>query len=142
MIFLIFSFSLAFAQPNNKRAEKVQKLKKEKLVEFMNLSESESTKFLAKYNEVEKNISNKHSALKTLNDDLEHALKENKSNKELSDLSNKLLNAHHEYQAAISNRFEEFKNILNEKQFAQYLVFEKKFLKKIRDVLKKRRVKN
>ncbi len=136
-IFFI-TFSNINAQPPHKVGERMRTLKKMKLLEVLDLNEEISDKFLSKYNVLEKNIKDKRDQLNTANNQLEDALKKNKSDKELSDLSNKLLSAEQDYQQALNKRFDEMKDILTTKQYAQYLVFEKKFLEKVKDIIKNR----
>lgn len=127
------------AQPPERMGERMQALKKIKLLEVLDLNEEEADKFLVKYNAVEKNIRDKQDQLKEVSDDLEDALRDNKDEKELATLNSKLLKAHNEFQDATSKRFTDLREVLNEKQFSKYLVFEKKFLEKMKEMLKDRR---
>jgi len=138
VIVLSFTFSVN-AQPPERMGERMQALKKIKLLEILDLKEEESDKFLVKYNALEKNIKEKQDQLKDVSDDLEDALRDNKDDKELAELSSKVLKAHKDFQDAVSKRFTEMKEVLNEKQFAKYLVFEKKFLDKVKEILKDRK---
>lgn len=138
ILFLALSFFI-HAQPPERMGERMQALKKIKLLEVLDLKEEESDKFLIKYNSVEKNIREKQDQIRDISEELEDALRDNKDDKELANLSSKLLKAHQEFQDAISRRFTDIKGILNEKQFAKYLVFEKKFLDKMKEILKDRK---
>jgi len=138
LIVLSFTFSVN-AQPPERMGERMQALKKIKLLEILDLKEEESDKFLVKYNALEKNIKEKQDQLKDVSDDLEDALRDNKDDKELAELSSKVLKSHKDFQDAVSKRFTEMKEVLTEKQFAKYLVFEKKFLDKVKEILKDRK---
>jgi len=138
LIVLSFTFSVN-AQPPERMGERMQALKKIKLLEILDLKEEESDKFLIKYNALEKNIKEKQDQLKDVSDDLEDALRDNKDDKELAELSSKVLKSHKDFQDAVSKRFTEMKEVLTEKQFAKYLVFEKKFLDKVKEILKDRK---
>lgn len=138
-IVLIAFVLSANAQPPERMGERMQALKKIKLLEVLDLKEEESDKFLIKYNAIEKNIREKQEQLRDISEDLEDALRDNKDDKELANLSSKLLKAHQEFQEATGKRFTDIKEVLNEKQFAKYLVFEKKFLEKMKEMLKDRK---
>ncbi len=138
VIVLSFTFSVN-AQPPERMGERMQALKKIKLLEILDLKEEESDKFLIKYNALEKNIKEKQYQLRDVSDDLEDALRDNGDDKELAELSSKVIKAHKDFQDAVSKRFTEIKEVLNDKQFAQYLVFEKKFLDKVKEILKDRK---
>lgn len=139
-VVLLLAFILsAHAQPPEKMGERMQALKKIKLLEVLDLKEEESDKFLIKYNAVEKNIRDKQDQLRDISEDLEDALRDGKNDKELAILNSKLLKAHQDFQDANSKRFTDIREVLSETQFAKYLIFEKKFLEKMKEMLKDKR---
>lgn len=138
LIIFYISFSYLIAQPfeNERPLEKFRTLKKVKLLEELNLNESESEKFLIKYNSAENLIIEKQENFKKALDDLELAMKNKKSEKEILELTNKVVDAHNELLKARAKKIEEVKKVLNNEQFAKFLVFEKNFMEQIRDLMK------
>jgi len=111
-------------------------LKKIKLLEVLDLNEADADKFLVKYNASESNIRDKHDALKLANDELELALRAKQSDKELNDKINKMMISQQNVQDALANRLKEFKELLTPVQFAKYLVFEKKFMERLKNFMR------
>lgn len=138
LIIFYISFSYLIAQPfeNERPLEKFRIMKKVKLLEELNLNESESEKFLIKYNSAENLIIEKQENFKKALDDLELAMKNKKSEKEILELTNKVVDAHNELLKARAKKIEEVKKVLNNEQFAKFLVFEKNFMEQIRDLMK------
>jgi len=138
LIIFCLCFTYLTAQPfeNERPLEKFRTLKKVKLLEELNLNESESEKFLIKYNSAENLIIEKQENFKKALDDLEIAMKNKKSVKEILELTNKVVDAHNELLKARAKKFEEVKKVLNNEQFAKFLVFEKNFMEQIRDLMK------
>lgn len=138
LIIFCLNFSYLIAQPfeNERPLEKFRTLKKVKLLEELNLNESESEKFLIKYNSAENLIIEKQENYKKALDDLEIAMKNKKSEKEILELTNKVVDVHNELLKARAKKFEDIKKVINNEQFAKFLVFEKNFMEQIRDLMK------
>ncbi|MBW7887935.1 MAG: hypothetical protein H3C35_06195 [Bacteroidetes bacterium] len=116
--------------------EKIEELKKVKMIEALGLSEDQSVKLIARYNkhrETMKAIENDRSDLV---DKLEEQINANSSNEEfdktfaaLGEIDSRMRDARRTY-------LESLKEVLSKKQLAQYFVFERNFARDIRNMAK------
>lgn len=128
------SFNL-FSQPAEFARERIETLKMVKLLEILDLTDEEADKFMVKYKSLEKQIKSKADALDELEDDLKKALKKDASDKELKDLSDKMLIVQKEFFDANLEKVKSMQSMLNQKNYAKLLIFEKNFHKKLRNML-------
>ena len=124
--FLLFN-SNAFAQPNPKAMEQLKQFKKIKLLEILDLDEATAEKFLVKYNANEKKVEEKKKQLDDAVQDLESSLKNVASKDEISKKTEKVLQLTQEFQKIIDESLQSMKSILNEVQYAKYIIFEQRF---------------
>lgn len=117
------------AQPQRAR-ERVQTLKKVKLVEILNLNESEADKFLAKYSGYENKVMEKHQAIQNAMRELNQSLKGDKSG--LRQKSDNVLKLQEEMQALQLEKERAMRSSLNDEQFAKYLLFERNFARELK----------
>lgn len=134
LLLIIFS-DIAYSQPAEKAGERIMMLKKMRLLEILNLPEQDADKFLIKYNTAENNIKEKQKAIDDAAKELEEAIKSNASDKDLNDKIKKMMSVQKDLQDAILNKFNSMKEILNTKQYAKLLLFEKRFLEKLRELM-------
>lgn len=135
---LIFSASSLFAQPgrgprfDGKMLEKIEVLKREKLVELLKLEGERKEKFLKQYTERQKGLLKSHMEKRELSNELRIAIKDGKSADELAKMSDKILIMHDDMQKSRENMLKYFKGFLNKEEYAKYLVFELNFSEEIR----------
>lgn len=140
LIGIVFSlaFGYVFAQkPPMKALERIQSIKKVKLLEVLELSEAESDKFLVKYNEYEKNVLDKYRKLEESSQELHKAII-NEDYKNIDKLNENYMNANKELNQAIQDKYENVKKLLPKEKFAKYLIFERQFQNELRKQIFKR----
>ena len=135
VIFLIlFSSSVVFSQnPQNmppKAIERINSLKKVKLLEVLELKEDEADKFLVKYNGYEKDIQDKMKALEDKTIDLHQAL--NSKSKDLEKITNDYIALKSDLDNTVNKKLSDLKNYLTPEQYAKYLLFERNFHEELR----------
>lgn len=122
------------AQPR-KAMERIDQLKKIKMLDVLDLDEETSSKFLVKYTAAEKNIQEKQKQLEELQMKLHEKLKAKASDDELQKLNDELFRKHEEMHKAILDKFRSIRDILPEEKFSTYLLFEARFHKELRKLL-------
>jgi len=135
MMVLAFSFIDLVSQDNPKSRERIETAKKVKLLEILDLNESESEKFLVKYNSAEKLVKEKNELFHKYTQELMQLLDDKASTKELSDKSAAVINAQKELHSAVENKISSMKSILSEQNFAKFLVFDMQFNQRLRKML-------
>lgn len=136
----ILLFSSLYAQPR-KAKERISMLKKVKLLEVLELDESTSEKVLIKYNAWENKIEEQMERFDEVEEELAKAIK--KGNKEeIKSISNKFIKERDKIIEIAMERDKDMRTLLNDEQFAKYLIFEKRFRKELGEQLMKRRGKN
>lgn len=120
-----------------KATERIQSLKKIKLLEILELNETDGDKFLVKYNELEKNVLDKFKKFEDANDALQKAIRDD-DYKNIDKLNDNFLTAHRELHQAMQEKFEGVRKILPKEKFAKYLLFERRFQHELRKQIFKR----
>ena len=134
------TFSYINAQPPRKALERIAQIKKSKLIEILNLSEENSNKFLSKYTAWEKKILEQKKAVDETSADLEASLRKGDGKDELIQKSQKLLDAQQNLQNMNTDKLKAMREVLNDVEYAKFLVFEDRFPKELqRMILKKQR---
>jgi len=130
ILFLVMLLPVNSLQADNKigspRAkERINMLKKLKMIEAMELDEAKSEKFFAKFNTHSKQLEDKRIEQRELTKKLNDATKNN--SKEISALTEQLLKTHEEFNQMNSEKNKDLRTVLSEMEFAKYLVFESRF---------------
>jgi hypothetical protein len=120
------------AQPAEHARERIEMLKKMRLLEILNLKENEADKFIIKYNSTEQAIKEKQKNLDITSDELELALRSNASEKEIIEKTNKMIQNQKDFQDAMAKKYDVMKEVLSPKDFAKYMIFEKRFVERLR----------
>ncbi len=140
LITLIFSLAFGFLyaqKPPMKALERIQSLKKIKLLEVLELNEAESDKFIVKYNEYEKNVLDKYKKMEEASEELHKAILD-EDYKNIDKLNENYINANRELNQAIQDKYENVKKLLPKEKFAKYLIFERRFQNELRKQIFKR----
>lgn len=124
---LISSAAILIAQPPFHARERISEFKKIKLLEILDLDEQASEKFLAKYNSAEKIITEKLEKVQDAMLDLEYALRKKSGKEEITKNTQKVMDAQRDLLNTMFEQQKEIRTVLNEEQFAKYLLFENKF---------------
>lgn len=125
------------AQPPAKAKERIEQLKKIKLLEVLNLSEEQADKFLVKYTSYEKNIGELREKLMKSADDLHEAIAK-KSASEIKAKTDEHLKLFESMQNAMTEKNKGIRSVLDETQFAKYLIFEQKFMHELQKAIMNR----
>ncbi len=145
----LFAFMIAFTTMNlsaqgmpPRAMERIQSLKKVKLLEVLDLNEAEADKFIVKFNELEKNVTEKFKALDKATDELRKAVQD-EDYKNIDKLNADYLKANDELTKAVQAKFESMSKILSKENFAKYILFERRFQEEVRkQIMEKRRDKD
>jgi hypothetical protein len=129
---IIFLYTNANCQPAEKAMERIEQLKKVKLLDYLKLDEQASDKFLSKYNAYESKILEKKKALDKANDDLRESIKKEAGKDELSKKTQDVLKFQEELSSAVLEKMKGMKSILDEKKYAIFVVFENTFAQELR----------
>jgi Spy/CpxP family protein refolding chaperone len=138
LIFISLFLSLSaviVAQPAEHARERIEMLKKLRLLEILNLKENEADKFLVRYNTSEQAIKDKQNNLDLAGDELELSLRANSNEKEIIEKTNKMLQSQKELQDAMTKKYDTMKEVLAPKDFAKYVIFEKRFVERLRKLI-------
>ena len=127
-----FNYSTAYLQ-NNQIIDKINQLKKIKLIDILRLDENNVDKFFARYGEQERKVEEQRLQLKNSINQLEQAIHNNAAEKEIQQLVQHikdiaLVNATIEKQKAL-------KSLLDDQQYAKLIVFEYQFMTKLQKAL-------
>jgi hypothetical protein len=143
---LIFLISTPLSAQMNRRMkahDKMEELKKIKLIEILDMDESTSIKFFTRRSEHQKKIEGLHQAAKLQIEQLDDLIKDDKSSNEQA-----LKNSIDEYlkinETIIKERQSFFKSateILSTDQMAKLVVFEERFRDEVSDLLFRERFK-
>ncbi len=142
---LLFAFMIALTTMNlsaqgmpPRAMERIQSLKKVKLLEVLDLNEAEADKFIVKFNELEKNVTEKFKALDKATDELRKAVQD-EDYKNIDKLNADYLKANEELTKAVQFKFESMSKILSKENFAKYVLFERRFQEEVRKQIMEKR---
>lgn len=129
-----FNYSTAYLQ-NNQIKDKINQLKKIKLIDILRLDENNVDKFFARYGEQERKVEEQRLQLKNSLNQLEQAIHNNAAEKEIQQL---IQNIHHKDIALVNATIEKqkaLKSLLDDQQYAKLIVFEHQFMTKLQKAL-------
>ncbi len=137
---LLISISLldTIAQPDIQRDKDMRAAKKIRLLEILNLNESEANKFIVKYSNHEKIMMDKNEALEHATETLIEYIDKFPNGKELGRLTNAVTDAQKDMHKAVENKFSDFKTLLSEENYAKFVVFESKVIRRMRKFMMNR----
>ncbi len=115
--------------------ERMEVAKKMRLLEILDLNESEAEKVLIKYTLLEKAIREKNDAFRDANEELIEYVDKTPNGKELSDKTNKVISSQKELHAAVEAKLADMRQVLGEQNFAKFIAFESHFAKRMRKML-------
>lgn len=128
------NYSTAFQQ-NNQLKNKINQLKKIKLIDILRLDENNVDRFFARYGEQERKVEEQRFQLKNSINQLEQAIQNNVGEKETQQL---IQNIHNKDIALVNATIEKqkaLKSLLDDQQYAKLIVFEYQFMTKLQKAL-------
>ena len=136
LIIIVFSLLSANVTADNNRnisspkaKERMDMIKKMKMIDAMELDEAKSEKFLIKFNSYSKQLEEKRKQQQELVDKLNEAT--NNTSKDLSKLADQMLSLQNEINKIHTDKNQDIRGILSEKEFAKFLVFENNFISEV-----------
>ena len=137
---VFFAFCLSVFATNlycqNPRAkERVNQVKKIKLLSLLDLEEQEAEKFLVKYSTWEKKIQAKKNEVDSKSKEIESLIKKETNNEQVFAKTKEMLTLHSQYNSAISDKYREFESMLSPLNFAKFVMFEERFSKELQRML-------
>ncbi len=125
------------------RRERIEQLKKMKLIETLNLDEEQAVRFFAKYNKYERLMQDLNRKRNETIDGIHALPKEGAGDPEYDKLIGEVIGTERQIYEAKKQFLEEVKEVLSPKQIGQLIVFERNFwreLQRITDDLWKERM--
>lgn len=144
LLLLLFAFNAINAQPwgmRENQRKKLEEFKKLKLIETLDLSEDESTRFFALYNEHRKKVQNIQRERDKVIDQLEKMTKDESKfqQKKFEELEARLNSLEQELFRNRSEFHSNIKNVLSPYKVARFYVFEREFMREVNKLLMMRR---
>lgn len=139
IVMMLLSGQDLLSQKNAVRPkERMEVAKKMRLLEILDLNETEAEKVLIKYTLLEKAIREKNDAFRDANDGLIEYIDKSPKGKELSDMTNKVISSQKELHAAVEAKLTGMRQLLGEENFAKFIAFESNFTRQMRKMLMNR----
>jgi hypothetical protein len=117
------------------RLQRLEKFRKMRLVEALNLNEDEAVRFTAKHNAHEAIVQKLMDERNTALDDIDTAVKDKKPGKDLRDASDRILDIDKKIFDERRRFQEEMRGMFTPEQFARFLVFERNFGRQVRNAI-------
>jgi Spy/CpxP family protein refolding chaperone len=111
--------------------QKIENMKKMKLLEYLDLNEDQADKFLVKYSAGSKVIMDNMKKADDLSDKLKDAMKDNSGSKEAVALADELMKAQKSIDDAKAQLMDNMKALLPAEKFTKFVYFEANFQKEV-----------
>lgn len=145
LVILFVSALTLTAQPygdmqgnGRKVKERISQIKKMKLLDILDLDEASADKFLIKYSAWEKKIEAQRDKIQIALDDLQLTLKSSKDKSAITKKTNAVISLQDDMMKLMKDMRADLKNVLDEVQYAKYLLFEHNFRREMGKMLMKR----
>ena len=135
----VLTATSTLAQDGEKMREKIEQLKRTKLVEILELNENAAEKFFARYNQYESKVNQAFKDAKDAVQELNARVDHKAPASEISQQSEIVLQKQNALHAAVEEKLKGMKPLLTEEQYAKFIVFENKFTQTLREILQKRK---
>lgn len=133
LVVVVGAFHGVSAQPGDgapkreKMRQRIEDLRKVKLLDILDLKGDQVERFFAVYNRHQDRFHEQQMKIDAAARDLQGAIGRGASDAELGEKTLALRNLIRDLEKTIESRFDELKPILSTKQYAQYVVFEARF---------------
>jgi hypothetical protein len=138
LLVALFTISNVSAQPSPKAKDRIMQAKKMKLLEVLDLDEATSEKVLAKVTIWEKKIFERRDAVEDAARELHFSLQGKVSREEIVKKTQAFTNAQDEFMKTVKEKMADMKSILNDVEYAKYILFEDRFAKEIQRMIMKK----
>lgn len=135
IVLLFVTICFSYAQDNqsaasNKAIERIQQIRKVKLIEVLDLDDNTADKFFLKDHQNSKKIDNIRQEIDNLSAELEKSLREGQQ-ADIRKKSDQMFTKMTEFMNLNIDRLKTAKQLLPEEKFAKFMVFETKFRREI-----------
>jgi hypothetical protein len=135
-VFVLLVISIpSYGQPVEKARERIEAFKKMRMLEILELSGDNADKFILRYNEYDKDFKERVSIYEKAVDELENSIVNKSEDKIINEKSQNVIAAQRNVHKLIEERSTYFKDFLTAEQIGKYLVFEKRFDDRLREML-------
>lgn len=111
--------------------ERLNQLKKARLIETLNFDDATAEKFFVRYNQAQRSIDSAQQALKETLKQLQKAVRQQKKSR-IKELTDESLKRHAELQNSIAAMLTDMRPLLDETQYAKFILFEARFQEEVR----------
>lgn len=136
---LISSMSVFAQPPMPPRAERLLEIKKERMTDVLDLDDEKAEKLFAKLEPIEKKMAEKMQELMKSFKSLRKAVKKNDKDADIKAKTDKIIKIQEEMFALNTEKQKIAKSILNDVEFAKFLLFEAVFQEKAKEAIMKHR---
>jgi hypothetical protein len=124
------------SDPGGDRPEQLEKYRKMRLIEYLNLNEEDAIRFFAKHNSHEQKIRDVMEKRDQLVDEISEKIQKTANINEIGMLTEKIRGVDKEMFDERQRFQEDIKQILSPMQFAKFILFERDFGRKVRDAIR------
>ncbi|MBK9246773.1 MAG: hypothetical protein IPM69_01335 [Ignavibacteria bacterium] len=123
-----------------KAKERIEQLKKMRLIDILDMDETTAEKFFIKYNNLQKKIEDAKSELQEAVSDLERTVRAKSSKSgEYYRKSDFVLEKQNLLNTSVSDKIKSMRTFLTEEQYAKFIVFENNFAAQLQKMLLERK---
>ncbi len=137
LVLFMFVSNDAFAQRANKAGNRLNNVKRTKLVELLDLSETEKNKFNDTYNSWDDKLQSQRKINHDAMIALSNLIDENPNSSEISKSTDNVIKAQEQMHNLMQQRTNEFKKQLNDLQFAKFITYDRRFYKDVQNSMMK-----
>ena len=120
------------AQQAKKAFERMNTIKKVKLLELLDLDEQKSDKFLLLFNKYEKEFHALKEKMDLVMAEMKLLVKSDGNNAKINEKITEMFNLREKFMVMQKEKDDKVRKILDDKQFARYLIFEHEFVHELR----------
>ena len=130
LITQISNISLNAQTRATKVKERMDMVKKLKLVDMLGFEDEKAEQFLLKYNSYEKKINENRKKTRVALRELDDAIAKNNSN-DIASRTNNMINLQEEFNKLTLEKLRGMKSVLSDVEYAKFVSFENKFVKEL-----------
>jgi len=133
----MLAINVSKSEPPFRAKERIEQLKKIKLLDLLELDEERSAKFLSKYNELDRKSEELKLEMEHETEVLELLIKSDASKEEISKQTTKVIDMQQKFHKSLNDKLKEIKPLLSEIEYAKFVVFESRFHDEVRKIIMK-----
>ncbi|MBI5472893.1 MAG: periplasmic heavy metal sensor [Ignavibacteriae bacterium] len=136
LLAIVGLFGTAFAQPHGPQMQKIERFKKMRMIEMLDLKEEQSIRFIARYNEFENTRRDLNTQRNEILDKIERLLRNNADSKEFEKLFAEVEAVGRKIGDERLKFFNGLSDLLTVEQRAKLLLFERRFENELREAVR------